>query len=308
MSGVKAFFEAVGVEPEGGVSKGRLDQLEETLEVKLPADFRELYGLADGLAVDGGSMEFLDVERIEDYAGAFSAAFGYVAFAECNDSNPYALCCNGPLRGVVAHLYHDDESKLVCRDLGRFLDLVAERAARIRAAAGSEDEDEVSEANRLDDIGGDLAFAVRERTAEDLRRARELVRLSSPPAPDRPQHNEALRYAAQLFGEGQEDELAALFEADEYVRGAALERLRHLGTPRAAQVIAASEADLTRFVDRMVAVLLGAGMQVRREGNQVNVNPGNIHLNVPMWYSARRQADVFDDLLARVRRWQSQRR
>jgi hypothetical protein len=307
MSGVKTFFDSLEMKPGKGVSKTRLGKLEKALNVELPDDFRELYGLADGFTLEDG-MEVHDVEQIESYADMFAGPFGYVPFASCHDSNFYALCCNEPVRGLVAHLYHDDESKLICRGLGRFLDIVAERVLRMKAALGTDEVDEVGEANRLDFIAGDLALNVRQRSEQDVRAARELVRLAATIDPEDMAHNEALRYAAHLFGEGQEDELAGLFDDNEYVRGTALERLHHLGTPRARQVLAAHDADFTRFVDRMVDVLRGAGMQVRRQDNAVTVDPGNIHLNAEVFYNDRRKPDVFEEMVERVRGWQKKRR
>jgi hypothetical protein len=286
-----------------GASAARLGRLEQKLGVRLPADFRELYLLSDGLEVAGLALDFFDVERIEACAGQFGARLGHVGFADRNDSNPYTLCCNEPVRGLVVHVHHDDQSQVICWGLSRFLELVAERLARSQGTA----EDDTEE-DQLDFIGGDLTLNVRERTEEDARAARGLLDLAARINPLEPERTEALRYAAHLFGEGQEEGLAALLEDNEYVSATALARLRYLDTPRARQLLAAQQADLARFVDQMAVVLRGAGMEVRRQGNEVTVQPGNIHLNVPLLYGSRRQANFFDDLLARVRRWQAERR
>jgi hypothetical protein len=91
--------------------------------VRLPDDFVALWAHADGAAGDG--IDLLSLSAAGEYAGAFAGGIGYVPFTDCNVSNPYAVCCREPLRGVVAHVFHDDEPELVCRGLGRFLELVA---------------------------------------------------------------------------------------------------------------------------------------------------------------------------------------
>jgi cell wall assembly regulator SMI1 len=302
MSGVKTFFDSLGLDPGQPATKARLDKLEKAVRLKLPDDFRELYRTANGFSVDGGSLEFIEVDEVESMADLAESTFGWLPFAHCNDSNYYSVACNEPLRGFVAHLYHDDESKLVCRSLGRFLDVVAEREARRQEAQGSDDEDEVAEQTRLDFIDGDLALAVPERTEEDVRAACEVVRLASGLDAGTAGHNEALRYAAFLFGAGNEDDLAGLFAHDEYVRETALRRLQHLGTPRATQVIASYRNDLAAFVERTREALRAAGLRVRGEGYAITVDPGNVHLNVEMLYSKRDDPTFLEGLIARLRR------
>lgn len=147
-----------GFRPRAGATPAAIARTEVALGVRLPGEVADLWAFSDGMA--GNGVELLSPAAVEQYAGVFLGGFGYVPLTDCNDSNPYAVCCENPLRGVVAHVFHDDEPQLVCRGLGRFLEFVAE------ARAGGD-------VSRID---GDFAFDRPARTAEDAATAGELVR------------------------------------------------------------------------------------------------------------------------------------
>src|SRR5262249_26534335 len=139
--------------------------------VRFPEDVREFYRATDGLVLADLDLEIFPLSYFGPHAGPLNEGHGYAPFTESNDSNPYAICCAGPLFGFVVHLYHDNETVLVCRSLGCFLDLVAERQRQVPGATEEQMADLVFRCNSL---AGDLAFDRPERTADDARIGDEL--------------------------------------------------------------------------------------------------------------------------------------
>lgn len=252
--------------------------------VRLPDDFRALYAARDGQTLPWGRL--LKLAEIADMAEFFPV--GLVPFTDREDSNPHAVCCREPLAGCVAHLFHDDESRLVSRSVGAFL---------VSAAAG--------------DWAGELAFEVPERTAADAEAARALARQAAGMPEGDLDRGQALRFAAHLFGPGDEAELLGLIElGDGYTRDSALERLAGIGTPAARDAVRAEAAALNRFIDGLAASLEAEGLRLERERGRPrewSVEPGRIHLNFPMLYAQRRGADFLPELVARIRGWQAGR-
>jgi hypothetical protein len=74
-----------------------------------PAAWMEILPLAEVVPyLEGEVMPFVD--GVSHYG--IPEVWGYFPFTDCNDSNPYCVCCNGPLRGRVVHVFHDDDPKL----------------------------------------------------------------------------------------------------------------------------------------------------------------------------------------------------
>src|SRR5262245_45358973 len=107
-----ALLNRAGFRPRAGAAPAAVAQVEAAFGVELPDEFAALWASSDGAAGDG--IDLLSLSAAGEYSGAFSGGFGYVPFTDCNDSNPYVVCCHDPLRGVVAHVFHDDEPALVC--------------------------------------------------------------------------------------------------------------------------------------------------------------------------------------------------
>jgi hypothetical protein len=267
-----------GFKPRAGGTPAAIAGVEAAFGVRLPDEFRELWALSDGM--DGDGIELLPLSTVAAYAGAFGGGFGYVPFAECNDSNPYAVCCREPLRGVVAHVFHDDQARLVCRGLGRFLELVAE----------------ARESGEVDRIEGDLAFDRPDRTAEDAA-ARELVRAAEGMDRRDEWRGVALHFAAQLLGPGQEAELAdVLALGDEYTREAVLWRWTALGTPEARERLRQDAAAYRDFLAELRRAFEAAGVRTDPDGpGEFRLQPGNVGLNFAMLFAdCRRPGAMFE--------------
>jgi hypothetical protein len=308
MNRYAALFDGLGATTRPGADPAALAHAEKVLAIRLPEEVRELYRATDGLVIPDLDLEFEPLSRIERYAGFLTKAFGYFPFTDCNDSNPYTICCDEPLTGFVVHLYHDDAPVLACRSLGRFLELLVERRQQMLAADEEQREDLDLRINCLE---GDLAFDRPERSAEDARVGRALVRHAESLGPSDLDRGAALGFAAQMFGPGDEDELARVMAlGDEYARESVLERWRGLGTPAAEALLRRDAEDFDRFLADLASTVEAAGMAIRRHrppGYGFTIEEGNIGLNFQMLYSARHEAGFLEGVLGRIPHWQRER-
>jgi len=207
MDDLQAFFHAVGAAPNPGATAAELDRFEARTGLSLPSQLRAFYGSANGLTIDGGGsryvsvrpaawMEMLPLAEVMPYIEGmrrygFPQVWGYFPLTDCNDSNPYCVCCKGPLRNRVVHVFHDDVADLKFWDLGRFLDAVATAVAS--RGTGHP---------RLDRLPGEYTSDREDRTEDEVRTGLELLRLADG-LTDVEQHD-ALRFAIDLLSEGHE--------------------------------------------------------------------------------------------------------
>ena len=96
-----------------------------------------------------------------------------------------------------------------------------------------------------------------------------------------------------------------------FARDAVLRRCRGLDTPAARALNQREAEQFDRFVAQLAGSIEAAGIEVRRRPGSPHawtVEPGNIGLNLPMLYAERQAPGFLEGLLARIRRWQSERR
>ena len=262
-----------------GATADALTQTETRFAVRLPERFRQLYLTSNGFDLPALRMRVLSLGEIEAYGDAFADRFKYVPFTDCNDSNPYSICCAEPLAGFIAHVFHDDESRLVCRSLRRFFQLLA---------------DAIRTGDDADRLTGDLDPASPDRSLGDAEIGRELIRYTENLDPNDCARGEALRFATQMFGPGGESELQGVLAAgDEYVREAVLRRRRHLNTPEARAILDADAAEYKRFVTELNRSVAAAGFE-----------PSNLRLNLPNLHGGRNRPGFLAELLELIRGWQ----
>ena len=233
-------LDSLGATLRPGADEATLARAEASHGVRFPEDVRAFYRVTDGLVLEDLDLEMLPLSSFGPLAGPLNEGHGYAPFTESNDSNPYAVCCAGPLLGFVVHLYHDNETVLVCRSLGRFLDLVAERQRQVPGATEEQMADLVFCCNSL---AGDLAFDRPERTADDARIGDELIRYAERFTPRDVEHHDALRFAAQMFGPGHEAELTRVRGEVEQMQG----RLRFLANRADLSTITITATELKNY-------------------------------------------------------------
>jgi hypothetical protein len=264
MNRFTTWFDSLGATTKPGADPAAVTRAENMLNVRLPEEVRELYLTTDGLEIPDLGVNFQPLFRIVNYAGHLTKGFGYFPFMDCNDANPYAICCDEPLTGFVALLYHDDSPVLSCRSLDRFFDLLVEKRRQV-LAMDKKQRGKVFEL-RTDRLKDDLALDRPERSAEDARVGRALIRHAESLDSIDVDRGAALLFAAQMFGPGHEDELTRVMRlGDGDVREAVLERWRHLGTPAAAALLQREAEELERFVQEVVRAVEAAGIKVQRE-------------------------------------------
>src|SRR5262249_270121 len=118
---VKAFR----LTPAPPASGKAIAEFEDKTGLKMPPELREIYQTCDGLTFEESSLEILSLETALTWVEAFrregiGPAFGYLPFAEANDSNPFCVCCSGPMAGLVVRVFHDDAPQLVFRSVDNF--------------------------------------------------------------------------------------------------------------------------------------------------------------------------------------------
>jgi hypothetical protein len=183
MDDLRAFFHAVGAAPKPGATPAELDAFEARTGLSLPPQLRAFYGATNGLTIDGGGsryvsmrpaawMKILPFAEVMQYVEGMRRygipqVWGYLPFTDCNDSNPYCVCCNGPLRNRVVHVFHDDVARLKFWELDRFLDAVA-------AAVVSRGQDPPE----VDRLPGEYTSDREDRTEDEVCTGLELLRLA----------------------------------------------------------------------------------------------------------------------------------
>jgi hypothetical protein len=286
MDELQTLLDRAGLRPRGPATPAALADVEAAFGFRLPAEFVDLWSLADGMAGDG--IDILPLDIAGQYATIFDSGLGYVPFTECNDSNPYSVCCRDPLRGVIAHVFHDGPPLLVCRSLGRFLELVA--VAR-------------REGGEVDRLDGDFAIGRPDRTPADVELARDLVRAAAGMDARDPARGDALRFATQLFGPGQEAELADMLAlGDEYTRSAVLQRWAGLGTPAALDQLQRDAAAYREFMVELRQAFERAGMRTEpyRDGEFL-LQPGRVGLNFAMLFADCRRPGAMAEWVERLK-------
>jgi hypothetical protein len=283
-----------------------LDAFETSTGLSLPPQVRAFYGATNGLTIDGDSsryvtnmrpaawMEIQPLAKVTQYVEGMRRfgipqVWGYFPFTDCNDSNPYCVCCNGPLRNRVVHVFHDDVARLKFWELGLFLDAVA-------AAVVSRGEDHPE----LDRLPGEYTPDREHRTEDEVRAGLELLGLTDG-LTDVERHD-TLRFAIDLLSEGQVDEVARLLDTgDEYTAREAAARLQAMKSPRAASALRQYAAETAGFVTNCAAALRAAGLHVTDvRKDTLCLRPG-MWLNLPIWFHRRREPGIYDEVVRRAK-------
>lgn len=266
-------------------SRKDVERLERATELKLPVQFRDLMFVSDGFSLKSGDR-FLDLAAIEEYwAGlkdfGIPQRWGYLPFTDFNDSNPYCICCNSPLQGMIAHVFHDDSARLEFRTLESFL---------------------LAFQGQTSDLSTDYSPLSKRRTENDIRVGLELIELSRE-MPDDVEQGDALRFAVSLLSENEISVFAELLNTgDEYTREEVLHRLHRMTSPNAVEIITAFNAEMRSFVTHCVNGLRQAGIDVVEVKDHCpRLEPGPVWLNLPVFFDRRQSPTIVQDIVERAR-------
>lgn len=286
MDNLRSLLEHGGFRTQSPATPSGLAELEIALGIRLPTELGDLWSYSDGTT--GGGIEILSVARAREYTPIFDWGFGYIPFTESNDSNPYCVCSRDPLCGAVVHVFHDQEPILVCRSLGRFLELVA--LARQNGADVAQ-------------IEGDFQLDRPERASEDVAIARKLLTAAGNTLPGDRTREDGLRFAAQLFGPGQEAELGEVLAlGDEYTREAVQRRWKGLNTRQAQGQLDMDSAAYREFINMFRRSFERAGIRTESHGDgEFVLLPGRVHLNFRALFVDCRRPGAIDEWVERLR-------
>ena len=91
-----------------------------------PAELADLYDYPPLPSYPDSRIQVLDLATATEYSKALTgwilpSALGLWALDDANDSNPFCFITQGPCKGAVLHLRHDDDSTVDFRSLGEFV-------------------------------------------------------------------------------------------------------------------------------------------------------------------------------------------
>lgn len=249
-------------------------------------ELRDLYATCNGANIRRMRFRIIPLDEVLAYKHFVTCELGYFPFTDENDSNPYCVCCKGPLRGWVVHMMHDNESQIVFRSLSNFLAVIS-RASDLpkkRYPAQSEFGDDRRTRTPLDVASGlaTLQFAEKINDADFA--------------------NQIIHFGLTLLSENELSEFMPYMEKEWMTRRVALRQLVKMSNPVAVQAVSNFKAELAAFARRSVEALIRAGLDAEVvETENVRIQPGPIWLNLDVWFHERNSAGILDRVVERSR-------
>lgn len=288
-----------GVNARPGASAADVATFERETGLVLSPDLRAMYSRANGVRINSrGALELLPLDRVASYISSFHSfgipdCWGYFPFTDLNDSNPHCVCLAGPATGYVVRVFHDDTAALEYRSPRSFM----------RTVRDVIDMDEDEEGAALWDLPRELRLNATDRTPADDATAHQLLSFAATLEEGSIERADAERWALTLFSEAEVAEVVRLLETgDEYRRGEALQKLGAMTVPQAASALQHHRSEMRTFVRQVADALGTAGLTVAEvRGESVRVEPGRVHLNVPVFFTRRRSPTIMADIVQRVR-------
>jgi len=195
-----------------------------------------------------GADEVLRLVEKEHWPRALKAR-GFVPLLNDHQANYLAVLVREPLAFRVAHVPHDDGSRLVYREL--------ESCARalLEALAAGESADMF-----FHDTDGDYT-ADAPRTPTDQQAARSLLATDG--------EHEEWNYATQLLDESNLEGWSRLLETDHFVRRDVVARMRKLHSPVIRELLARDQRAFDEFARRVADAARNDGLKVGEQRNGV---------------------------------------
>lgn len=301
MSDIENFLRLSGVVSQPGATEDAIAAFERRTSLTLLPELRRFYLFSDGLAIDcRGECRVNSLAEAEAYYNGFQqwgipAQWGYFAFTDRNDSNPHCICCDGPAKGYVVRVNHDDAANIEYRSLDSFFAAVRRVIAPTQHAPGDEEPS-------LWNLPQDFSSGARERTAADVTTAHRLLACAKTLEEGSVERADAERWAITLFSDNEIDEIAGLLDSgDEYRREEAIGKLSQMASPQAQEVVQRYRREVNQFSRKAVDALKQAGLTVAEVRNgQPRLEPGGVWLNMPMFFTKRRRPTIFADIVQRA--------
>jgi hypothetical protein len=305
MADFTRFLELPGVARNRGALASEFDVFEAQTGLTLPPELRELYALSNGLVVNrGGRLVFHTLEEVANSAYNFEQfgiprVWGYFPFTDCNDSNPHCVCCDGPAKGYVVCVNHDDIARIEFRSVGSFCAAICRV---LEASAGTHEDGGTGPS--LWRLPQDFYPDTSDRTHEDVETARRLLAFAGTLEEGSIERADAERWAITLFSANEVAEVARLLDTgDEYRRNEAIAKLSALNSPQAQAAVQQHRQEMREFSRSVVDALRQGGVtvaEVSQDGSP-RLEPGHVWLNLPMFFTRRRSQTILADVVQRAR-------
>jgi len=223
-----------------------------------------------------GADEVLRLVEKEHWPRALTAR-GFAPLLNDHQANYLAVLVREPLAFRVAHVPHDDGSRLVYREL--------EGCARalLEALAAGESADMF-----FHDTDGDYA-ADAPRTPTDQQAARSLLATDG--------EHEEWNYATQLLDESNLEGWARLLETDHFVRRDVVARMRKLHSPVIRELLARDQRAFDEFARRVADAARNDGLKVGEQRNGV-LRVNGSWMNLDGFFYRRSIPDAMPRMLA----------
>jgi hypothetical protein len=266
-----------------------IDALATRLGAAFPEPLLKLWGAGDNVALAPldahipGPTEILQL--IDDGAwGDHLLERGFVPVLDDHQSNYLAVIVHAPLAYRVAHLPHDDGSRMLYRGLNDFA------KALLHALDAGESADLF-----FHETQGDYAHnAPRPQSDQDA--ARALMATDGT--------HEEWNYAAQLLDASNLAEWAKLLETDHFVRRDVVARLRQMQSPAVQELLKRDQVAFDAFAHEAAEAARKVGLKVGEQRKDV-LQVGENWMNLEAFFHRRhipnatpRMIAWFEDLIA----------
>jgi hypothetical protein len=269
----------------GPASRSDIDAVSRYFDAPVPELLVELWRASDGVTLESLDADLLGPSGIRQLLadGAWDEELverGFVPVLDDRGANHLAVIVRDPLAFRVAHVPHDDGSRLLYRDL----------ESCVADLLGAMDRGESADLY-LHDAEGDYAPDA-PRPAEDQDAARELMCTAG--------EREEWNYAARLLDASNLAEWARLLETDHFVRRDVRARLEKMSSPAVRELLRKDERALEAFAATFTEVVRGAGLGVgERNGRSVRV--GGAWYDLEAFFHRRNIPDAMPRMLAWIK-------
>ena len=270
-------------------ARSDIDAVRRYFDAPLPEMLVKLWRASDGLLLESLNARLLGPTEVnqllaEDAWTDELVARGFVPILDDHQSNYLVVIVRDPLAFRVAHLPHDDGSRLIYRD---FESCVAD----LLRAMDSDDTADMY----LYEAQGDYAPDA-PRPEEDQEAARELMCTEG--------EQEEWNYAAQLLDASNLREWVRLLETDHFLRRDVRARMRKMASPAIRELLRKDERAFEDFASLTAAAARQAGLTVGDRHNDV-LRVGGKWMNLDALFHRRnipnavpRMIAWFQDLIA----------
>jgi len=270
-------------------ARSEIDAVSRYFDAAVPELLVKLWRASDGVTLERLDAHLLGPSEVRYLVadGAWNEDLverGFLPVLDDHQSNYLVVIVRDPLAVRVAHVPHDDGSRLLYRD---FESCVADLLRAMDSEASAD--------LYLHDAQGDYAPDA-PRPEEDQNAARELMRTAG--------EREEWNYAAQLLDASNLPEWAKLLETDHFVRRDVRARMRKMSSPAIRQLLRKDKAAFEAFATLAADAARRTGLKVGgRQGDALQV--GGKWMNLEGFFHRRnipnalpRMIAWFEDLIA----------